>query len=88
MNAPEGDTHWKKRPRQNSHRYDMYTDIRPLRGRTQYMTAYRRFIGLCPLHLRLFKEAPFGDGSSAIYIEDLTAETPTPQEVPKGGCSQ
>ena len=49
------------RPRHNSHRYDMYTDIRPLRGRTQYTTAYRRLIGLRPLHLRLFKEAPFGD---------------------------
>ena len=60
-NAPEGDAHRKKRPRHNSHRYDMYTDIRPLRGRTQYTTAYRRLIGLRPLHLRLFKEAPFGD---------------------------
>ena len=55
----------------------VFFDGRPLRGRSLWCSAYRRFVVLRPPRLRLFKCPPFGGGFRFIMLHLIIADAST-----------
>ena len=55
----------------------VFFDGRPLRGRSLWCWAYRRFVVLPPPRLRLFKCTPFGGGFRFIMLRLIIADAST-----------